>query len=431
MSDHDCKGCEEYEGLTRRNFVGLSAGVAAAIASPGWLPRVVYAASEDSSRDVIVSIFLRGGADALTLCVPHGENAYYDLRPELAIARPDAAVDEAARALDLDGFFGLPHGMRALKEAFDDGHLAISHATGVKDSSRSHFDAMRFLEVGQGGAPANLQTGWLGRHLQATAPGAAQGVLRAVGIGYGLQRTLVGAPRALPIADLAAFGLEGPGGSRAARQAALEEMYAAFDEPLKGSAATTFETIKVLEKIGFAGYRPTGGAAYPDDEFGTAMKSAAALIKAEVGVEAVAIDIGGWDTHDFQGPVDGHMRYLMESFAGGLGAFYRDLFSASRERFVAVTMSEFGRVAFENGSAGTDHGTGGLMMALGGAVRGGRVLGDWPGLEREQLVDRQDLEVTTDYRDLLWEVLRQRAASPSARQVFTDGRYTPKPVGIV
>jgi uncharacterized protein (DUF1501 family) len=431
MSDHDCKGCKEYEGLTRRNFVGLTAGLAAAVVAPGWLPRVVYAASESSSRDVIVSIFLRGGADALTLCVPHGENAYYELRPELAIARPDAAVEEAARAIDLDGFFGLPHAMRALKEVFDDGSLAISHATGVVDSSRSHFDAMRFLEVGQGGAPANLQTGWLGRHLAATAPGDKDGVLRAVGIGFGLQRTLVGAPQALPIADLAAFGLAGPGGSRAARQAALAEMYDAFDDPLEGSAATTFRTIDVLEKIGFAGYRPTGGAVYPDDEFGYALKSAAALIKAEVGVEAVAIDLGGWDTHDFQGPVDGHMHYLMESLAGGLAALYRDLFSAGCKRFVAVTMSEFGRVAFENGSAGTDHGTGGLMMALGGAVRGGRVLGRWPGLEREQLVDRQDLEVTTDYRDVLWEILDRRAQSPGVRQVFTDGKYTPRPVGIV
>ncbi len=431
MSDHDCKGCKEYEGLTRRNFVGLTAGVAATMAAPGWLPRVVYAASESSSRDVIVSIFLRGGADSLTLCVPHGENAYYDLRPGLAIARPDAAVDEVARAIDLDGFFGLPHGMRALKDAFDDGYLAVSHATGVENSSRSHFDAMRFLEVGQGGAPANLQTGWLGRHLQATAPSAKAGVLRAVGIGFGLQRTLVGAPQALPIADLADFGLQGPGGSRAARQAALEEMYAAFDEPLRGSAATTFRTISVLKKIGFAGYQPTGGAVYPDDEFGYSLKSAAALIKAEVGVEAVAIDLGGWDTHDFQGPVDGHMHYLMESLAGGLAAFYRDLFSADCKNFVAVTMSEFGRVAFENGSSGTDHGTGGLMMALGGAVRGGRVLGNWPGLERGQLVDQQDLKVTTDYRDVLWEILDRRAQSPSVKQVFTDGKYTPKPVGLV
>ena len=256
-------------------------------------------------------------------------------------------------------------------------------------------------------------------------------MLRAVGIGDGLQRTLVGAPQALPIADLAEFGLAGPGGSRAGRRAALDEMYAAFDDPLEGSAATTFRTIDVLKKIDFAGYRPTGGAVYPDDEFGYSLESAAALIKAEVGVEAVAIDLGGWDTHDFQGPVDGYMAYLMESLAGGLGAFYRDLFAANCKRFVAVTMSEFGRVAFENGSAGTDHGTGGLMMALGGAVRGGRVLGEWPGLEPEQLVDRQDLEVTTDYRDVLWEILDKRLQSPSARQVFTDGKYQPRPVGLV
>ncbi len=428
MSDHDCKGCREYEGLTRRNFVGLGAGLAASVLAPGWLPRVVFAADEDSDRDVIVSIFLRGGADALTLCVPHGEAAYYDLRPELAIAPPDAGG--AGRSIDLDGFFGLPPAMKPLKEAFDDGRLAIVHATGLPDSSRSHFDAMRFMEVGQGGAPASLQTGWLGRHLQATAPTVKDGVLRAVGIGFGLQRTLVGAPQALPIADLAEFGLEGPAGSRRLRSEALAEMYAAFDDPLRSSAAATFQTIELLDKIGFAGYRPSGGAVYPDDEFGYALESTAALIKAEVGVEAVAIDLGGWDTHDFQGPVDGHMAYLMESLAGALAAFYQDLFAANRRNFVAVTMSEFGRVAFENGSAGTDHGTGGLMMALGGAVRGGRVLGEWPGLAKGQLVDGQDLKVTTDYRDVIWEILSRQLQSPSAGRVFPGG-YAPQPVGVV
>ena len=429
MSDRDCKGCAEYEGLTRRNFVGLTAGAAAAALAPGWLPRVVFAADENSDRDVIVSIFLRGGADGLTLVPPHGEAAYYDLRPTLAIAPPDAGG--AGRAIDLDGFFGLPQAMKALKDPFDDGSLAIVHATGVKNSSRSHFDAMRFMEVGMGDAPANLQTGWLGRHLQATAPTVEDGFIRAIGIGFGLQRTLVGGPQTLPIADLAEFGLEGRPASRRARSAALEEMYAAFDDPLKSSATTTFRTIDLLKKIGFNGYKPGGGAKYPADEFGYSLESAAALIKADVGVEAVAIDLGGWDTHDFQGPLDGQMAYLMESLAGGLGAFYKDLFAGNRKDFVVVTMSEFGRVAFENGSEGTDHGTGGLMMAMGGAVRGGRVIGDWPGLETGQLVDRQDLKVTTDYRDVLWEILGQRLGSPSVRKVFTDGKYKPRAIGLI
>ncbi|HXU46520.1 MAG TPA: hypothetical protein VN783_13415, partial [Thermoanaerobaculia bacterium] len=146
MSSHDCKGCSEFNRMSRRRFLGLSAGALAASAIPAWLPKVAFAADGASGRDVLVAIFLRGGADGLTLVVPHGEDAYYDLRPGLAIPRPG---DGPNAAIDLDGFFGLPPALGALKEAYDDGVLLPVHATGLTDPTRSHFSAMYFMEVGQ------------------------------------------------------------------------------------------------------------------------------------------------------------------------------------------------------------------------------------------------------------------------------------------
>lgn len=428
MSDNDCKTCREYQEISRRRFVGISAGVVAGAMAPGWLPRVVYAQSENTSRDVIVSIFLRGGADSLSMVVPHGEDNYYDSRPTLAVPRPDSSA--ANRVDDLDGFFGFSPSMAPLREAYDDEALLVVHACGLKDPTRSHFDAMRFMEAGQGGAAPSVQTGWLGRHLQSTAPSSQDAVLRAVGIGPGLQRTLSGGPLTMPIADLADFGFEGRGATAKDRRAALEELYAAWDDPLRTSADNTMQTVNLLKRIGFQGYRPKGKARYPDDEFGYSLKSAAALIKADVGVEAVAVDLSGWDTHEYQGNLEGHMEYLMMSFAESLGAFHKDLFASGRKDVSIVVMSEFGRNVRENGSEGTDHGHGGMMLALGGGIAGGRVLTDWPGLNDGQLYENQDLEITIDYRDVLVEILERRVGNPNWRAVFPDSSYRPKAHGV-
>ncbi len=428
MSDHECKTCNEYRRISRRNFVGISAGVVAGVLAPGWLPRVVYASSENSTRDIVVSIFLRGGADSLSMVVPHGEDNYYASRPTLAVPRPDSG--EPNRVSDLDGFFGFSPSMSALRDAYDDGELLVVHACGLKDPTRSHFDAMRFMEAGQGGGAPSLQTGWLGRHLQVTAPTASDGVLRAVGIGAGLQRTLVGGPQTLPIADLDDFGFEGRKATRKARRAALEEAYAAWNEPLRTSADNTGRTVDLLRKIGFQSYRPSGKASYPENQFGYSLKSAAALIKAEVGVEAIAIDLSGWDTHEFQGNNDGHMEYLMMSFAESLGAFHKDLSSDNLKNVSVVAMSEFGRNLRENGSQGTDHGHGGMMLALGGGIAGGRVLTDWPGLNDGQLYDGQDLEITIDYRDVLTEILDRRVGNSDWKALFPDPSYKPRTHGV-
>ncbi|MCZ6726384.1 MAG: DUF1501 domain-containing protein [Acidobacteria bacterium] len=414
--------------MDRRQFLGRGAGLAAVAMAP-WLPRVVFAESDSSSRDVIVSLFMRGGGDGLTLVPPFGESAYYDLRPSLAVPPPDSS--DANRAIDLDGFFGFPKAMKPLMRAYNAGDLLVVQGCGLNSGTRSHFEAMHFMEVGRGDPPASLFTGWLGRHLASTAPSTAGAVLRAVGIGAGLQRSLIGAPKALPIQELGDFGLAGRPATRNRRQKVLEEMYAAFTDPLKTSVGDTFRAVDLLKRIGFNSYQPAAGATYPDTYYGNALKSTAALIKADVGVEAVAIDLDGWDTHDVQGPFAGFMAELMQQFADGLAAFHRDLIGQGKRDVVVVAMSEFGRNARENGSAGTDHGTGGVMFVLGGHIRGGQVLADWRGLEREQLFEGQDLEITIDYRDILSEILLQRVGNKNIRQVFSDPSYQSRDYGIV
>ncbi len=431
MSDHKCQSCQEYSRLSRRNFLGLAGGALAAAAVPAWLPRVVLAQDHSSSRDVIVSIFLRGGVDGLTMCVPFGESAYYNLRPNLAIPAPDSSAAE--KALDLDGFFGLPPAMQPLAEAFEDDQLLLVHACGISNNpTRSHFEAMKFMEVGMLNPSSDLFTGWLGRHLRVTAPTVRDAVLRAAAMGVGLPRTLVGAPKALALGEMPAeFGYNaGRPETLTRRTDALRGMYEFASASLKTASQTTFQTIDLLQQIDFESYVPAGEASYPEGEFGNALRSAAALIKAEVGVEAISVDIGGWDTHEQQGPLAGFMSQLMSGFASGLAAFHKDLASDNFDQVTLVAVSEFGRNAFENGSAGTDHGHGGLMLALGSGIRGGQVLTDWPGLEREQLFEAQDVKITTDYRDILTEILDKRAGNKDFRSVFPDPSYTPRDYGI-
>ncbi len=420
-------GCAEYRQASRRDFMRVSGSLAIAAAMPAWVPRVAFADSHVGDRDVVVSLFLRGGVDSLSMCVPFNESYYYDKRPTLAVAPPDSG--DAERAVALDDNFGFSQPMTPLMDAYDNGDLLVVHACGLENPTRSHFEAMHFMEVGQGNPPATTFTGWLGRHLQATAPTLASGVLRGVGIGYGLQRTLVGGDKALPIGDLADYGLEGR--SARERKKAIEAMYEPFTDPLKTATQNTSRTIDLLKTIDFDGYKPKGRARYPDSDFGYAMKSTAALIKADIGVEAIAIDLDGWDTHEEQGNVGGWMERLMRDLSRTVAAFHKDLWASKRPDVAVLCMTEFGRNAFENGSRGTDHGHGSLMLALGGSIAGGRVLTEWPGLNRPQLYDRQDLKITIDYRDIVTEVLTKRAGSPDAKSIFPEAGYKPQDRGAV
>ncbi len=426
MSGHQDCGCQEYMELSRRQFIAGTGAAAAALSVPAWLPKVAFAQSFSSTRDVMVSIFLRGAADGLTICVPHGEQAYYDARPNfLAVPRPDSGDEN--RAIDLDGFFGFPQPLGVLMDAYNDGDLLVVHASGLPDPSRSHFDKQRWMEVGKP-RDTTLTGGWLGRHLASVPPKDPEALVRGIGVGFGLQKTLQGGPNTLPVPDMGDYGLRGNPETEQERQDWIAAAYANAEQQLRDAANNAIATIGLLESIDFANYQPSGGATYPNTPFGFSMKSTAALLKADVGVEAIHMDKGGWDTHNNQGVFDGAMFNLMTDLAGAISAFHTDMFTDDRSDFTLVCMSEFGRVVQENGSQGCDHGHGNAMLVLGGSIAGGRVLTEWPGLEPEQRFQGRDLQVTIDYRDILAEIVQNRLDNPNLDIVFPD--YTPTFRGV-
>ncbi len=429
MSNHEDCGCNEYNELSRRQFIAGSALGATVFMPifPAWLPQVTLAESQDSSRDVIVSVFLRGGADGLSLCVPFFDTNYYAGRPAISIPSPDSTA--ANRGIALDNRFAFPQAMRGLVPAYQAGNLLVVHATGSIDPSRSHFDAQRFMEVGKPRDP-QVATGWLGRHLATTQPMRTTAPLRALGLSSGLAKTLVGAPKALPIPNPANFAIGGVAATRAERATWLRDEYTPSAEPVRSSALDALNTIQLLATIGFTSYVPANGAVYPAGSFGQGLRSTAALIKADIGVEAIQIDLGGWDTHANQDPLAGSMANTMTNLSNSLAAFYADVIASGLTQNVTVViMSEFGRNARQNGSLGTDHGRGNCMFAMGRNINGGRVLvNTWPGLARENLENGQDLRVTLDHRDILAEIVKNRLGNPNTNVVFPD--YTPTVRGV-
>jgi uncharacterized protein (DUF1501 family) len=380
-----------------------------------WLPRLSFAPVNTAPRgDTLVVVFLRGAADVLNMVVPHGEDAYYQLRPSLGIARPDdSKKKKEERTVDLDGFFGLHPNMSPLLEAWQSEQLAIIHACGAPDESRSHFKAMELMERGVDDerGPAS---GWIGRHL-ATLNTGNSSPLRAVGMGTRPQRSLSGSVPVSALRSIADFHLGGDQRALQQMRASLETVYA---NDILGQE--TLSIMDTLQKLDPTNYQSPN---YPDTEFGMALKQTAMLIKAEVGLEVSAIDLGGWDTHFAQGSASGLMPNLMKDLAEGIAAFHVDM-ADHINQLTTVTMSEFGRRASENGSLGTDHGHGSMMMVMGGNVNGGKVHGRWPGLAEGQLIGPGDLAVTTDYRDVLSEILTKRLNNPAVNEIFPDYQPT-------
>lgn len=429
MSEHEHNGgCAEYNEVTRRGFLGTAGAVAIASLLPTWLPRVVMAQSA-SSRDIIVSIFLSGGVDGMSMVAPYGDPAYYTLRPTINIARPDAA-GAAAKLTALDNFFGFSPGMAPLYPAYQAGDLLVVHATGSVNNSRSHFDAQRYMEIGKP-ADASIVTGWLGRHLATMSPLKATTPLRAIGLTTGLPLTLSGGPKTLPVPTPGNFTIGGTGSTATARAQFMAANYADAVQPVSANALDTTNTIALLASININGYVPRQGATYPNSSFGRQLKSAAALIKADVGVEAIHAFNGGWDTHSAQGTgPGGYMHGKMNDLSTSLAAFYADVIQGSTANGVTVVMiSEFGRNAKENGNNGTDHGRGNVMYALGKKIAGGRVLTNgWPGLAKENLEFGQDLRVTLDHRDVLAEIVQNRLQNPNVSAIFPG--FTPQFRGV-
>lgn len=429
---HDSHGCNEYHSVARRDFLTLAGGVGVAAFLPTWLPQVVLAQTSASQRDIIVSVFLSGGVDGMSLVAPFGDPDYYTGRPTIAIPRPDAA-GTGPKGTALDNFFALSPGMAPLYPAYQAGDLLVVHATGSVNNSRSHFDAQRYMEVGKPADP-NVSSGWLGRHLATSTPLRTTAPLRALGLTSGLPVTLSGGPKSLPIPNPAAFTIGGANNTATARTQFLAQDYASAPDPVAANALDTSNTIALLQSINFAGYQTQNGAVYPNTSFGNSLRSAAALIKADVGVEAIHAFLGGWDTHATQGTlpnVDGsYMHTLMLNLSQSLAAFHADVVQGTTSYGVTlVLISEFGRNARENGDRGTDHGRGNVAFAMGRKIAGGKVMTNgWPGLARENLESGQDLRVTLDHRDILAEIVQNRLGNPNLGVVFPD--YTPRFRGV-
>jgi len=412
---------------SRRNFIKMTAALPTIALWPRWMPRLAFAPAHTAPRgDALVCVFLRGAADALNMLVPHGEETYYQKRPTIAIPRPDdTKAGSGHRALDLDGFFGLHSAMASLLPMWKAGHLTAVHAVGAPDESRSHFKAMELMERGVE-TKSGPASGWLGRHL-ATLDTGNHSPLRGISIGETAAHALRGPIPVTALRSIADYHLDGDPRAIAEMQAALAALYNTGDL-LDPFALEAMRTLEAIGGINPDAYRPAGDAVYPDDEFGMGLKQVAMLVKAEAGLEIAWLDLGGWDTHIAQGSSEGLMANLLRSLADGLSAFYLDL-NEHADRLSIVVMSEFGRRVKENGGLGTDHGHGGAMLLLGGNVIGGKIHGQWPGLAPEELVGPGDLAITTDYRDILAEIILRRLNNPNLEAIFPD--YEPSFRGVI
>jgi uncharacterized protein (DUF1501 family) len=397
--------------ISRRVFLRNGAVALVSLGfAPSFLARTVSAAG--SRRKVLVAIFQRGAVDGLNLIVPFGEQAYYNARPTIAIAKPGGGADAA---IDLDGFFGLHPRLAPLEAIYDARHLALVHAVGSPDNTRSHFDAQDYMETATPGVKSTAD-GWLNRCLQAET--RQDGTpWRGVALSSQLPRALGGKAPALALSQIGQFGLRTGRTGAGLEQAFEAEYQAAADGLLHTTGREAFDAIRMLRAANPGSYPPANGADYPRSPFGDALKQIAQLVKADVGLEIAFADLGGWDTHVNQGSGTGQLAGRLDDLARGLAALFADL-GDRMEDVVVLTMSEFGRTIDENGNRGTDHGHGNAMIVMGGPVRGGKVYGRWPGLVPEQRFEGRDLAVTTDFRDVFCEIVVRHLGVADASPIF-------------
>jgi len=422
---YSCDG-DGQPASTRRSFLRSAALVGTAgvwwAGAKSALSQVAVR-GDRSDGNVIVVIFLRGGADALNIVAPYAEDAYYRERPTLGLRKPnDKSVGDSQRLADLDGFFGLTPALSPLLPFYRDGELAIVHAVGSGDTTHSHFEAMSTMERGLRNQTDATGGGWLGRHLKAKAGSASP--LRAVAFSSIMPDSLGGATSALAVESLEQFRLSQ---NDAQLRSAIGALYRDGDDAISRSGRETLKVLESLQKVNPAAYQPDHGAVYPNHFTGDALRQVAFLIKQDLGLEVACLDIGGWDTHVAQGQTEGWLPSLLGDLGRCLAAFRQDM-GGEMAKVTVVIQSEFGRRLAENSGFGTDHGAGGLMMALGGGVKGGKVYGDWPGLEPAQLTGPGDLKITTDYRSVLSELLDRRLATPDLATVFPG--FRPQPMNI-
>jgi len=410
-----------------RRFFLKSSGIAlaslgAATMSPTFLTRTLAQTGQTGRRKLLVTIFQRGAMDGLNAVVPYGEQEYYALRPSIAVPRPKSG--DAMAAIDLDGFFGVNPALSAFKPIYDSGQLAIIHAVGSPDNTRSHFDAQDYMEAGTPGVKSTTD-GWLNRYLQAK-PDPKATPFRAVAMGANMPRTMQGKAPTIAMTSINDFGIRAGGGEMGQTlQGGFEAMYAqTVNDALRGTGKETFDAVKLLKQVNPAQYKEAPGVVYPRGQFGDRLRQVAQLVKSDIGLEVAFTDIGGWDTHANQGAGQGQLANRLTEFATGISALYADLKDRADE-VIILTMTEFGRTAKENGNRGTDHGHASVMFALGGAVKGGKVYGRWPGLKTNQLYESRDLALTTDFRDVFAEIAKNHLGATNLNAIFPGYQVNP------
>ena len=405
--------------IDRRAFL-KAGGIAlfSAGAGPAFLARTAAAATEPAAfqrRKVLVTIFQRGAMDALAAVPPLSDSALRKLRPRLHMSAARSAGDQAIQ--ELGGGFGLHPAFSELLPMWRDKSLAVVHAVGSPNSTRSHFDAQDYMETGTPGRKGTPD-GWLNRVVGELGHDATP--FRAVAMTAALPRSLYGDHPALAVTDLRSFKVELPGpsvGSQAAGQG-FEALYEETSQDLlRATAHETFEAVDTLEKLDVRRYRPAAGVRYPRSPLGTSLQQIAFLIKSDVGLEVAFAESGGWDTHVQQGTANGSFARRSQDLARSISAFWKDL-GTHRDDVTVMTMTEFGRTVAENGSGGTDHGHGSCLFVLGSGVDGGKVHGDFPGLDRDALYEGRDLPVTTDFRAVFSEVAGQHLHLPEGAGLF-------------
>ncbi len=422
MSEHCCEGTRAAR-FSRRYFLKHGGiGLVGLSTMPAFLQRAV-ASTPGTGKKQLVVLFQRGAADGLNIVVPFAEPNYYRLRPTIAIPAPRRGSADTAQ--DLDGIFALHPGLSALVPLFQNNQLAIVHAAGSPDPTRSHFDAQDYMESGTPGVKAT-EDGWLDRAI-GTVHEEKASPFRAVAMGPNLPRMLQGSTGAIAIPDLRQFKVQPQSAAMASlAEGGFEAMYAqSVDHALHGTGAETFEAIDLLRKIDTNKYPPENGADYPKSVVGQRLQQIGVMLKANIGAEVLFLDCGGWDNHVNEGGAQGQLANLLKDLGQSLAAFHQDMGDRMAD-VVVVTMSEFGRTAKENGNRGTDHGHANCMFLMGGDVKGGLVYGKWPGLSDHQLNEGRDLALTTDFRSVVGEILTKHLGVRDLSPVFPGFANNPR-----
>lgn len=384
-------------------------------AAPGFLHQFADAqtlTNKNGRKKILITIFQRGAVDGLNVVVPHGESEYYNLRPTIAVGKPN----QTDGATNLDGFFGLHPSLKPLEKFWQSKQLAIVHSVGSPDNTRSHFDAQDYMESGTPGVKAT-RDGWLNRILQ-TKQAKDASPFQAVALTGQVPRSLMGRAPTVAMTNLADFAINA-GVYTKSVQGGFEGIYDQLNskDSLGETGKETFEAVNFLKRANPAQYKSENGAQYPNSALGRSLLQIAQLIKANVGLEVAFAESGGWDTHSNQGNSRGQLANLLRDFGQSIAALATDL-GARMDDVVILTMSEFGRTARQNGTNGTDHGHGNQMLILGNNVKGGKVYGDWKGLKADQLNEGRDLAVTTDFRDVFAEIADQHLGNGNFTKIF-------------